>query len=433
MQVAIIGGGILGISLGYFLSREGVQVTIFEASDTLGGLAGPIKMDGYNIDRFYHAILTSDAHLQHLFAELGIGDRYRCKETHAGFYRRGDFYPMNDMKDFMTFPPLSFIDRFRLGLTIVYARLVRNLDAVEAIDVETWLTRVSGHKTFENFWQPMLRAKFDGSFENTPATYIWSRLNRMSSTRSGANQKEMSGYLVGGYITLIEAMADRIRAAGGAILLKTPVQEIVVHDGELRGVQIQAGLQQFDQVVVTMQTPLFMRLAPGLPQGYQDFLGKTDYLGIVCPLLVLDRPLTNYWTLYITDEGIPFTGVIETTSYIDPNDVGGNHLVYLPKYTVPGSPWFKMSDAEVRETWLKYVQQMFPDFRRESVQHFLVHRERYVEPIHPLKGMHLIPSIETPVRNLYLANAAQIYPELTNGESVTRHARRAASIITREK
>ena len=54
-------------------------MTIYEASDTLGGLAGPIKMDGYNLDRFYHAILTSDAHLQDLFAELGISDRYRCQ------------------------------------------------------------------------------------------------------------------------------------------------------------------------------------------------------------------------------------------------------------------------------------------------------------------------------------------------------------------
>jgi protoporphyrinogen oxidase len=377
--------------------------------------------------------LTSDAHLQTLFAELGISDRYRCKETRAAFYQQGRFYPMNNMKDFMTFPLLSLLDRFRLGLTIVTARFERDLNKVEAVDVETWLTRVSGRKTFENFWRPMLRAKFDGSFENTPATYIWSRLNRMSSTRSGANQKEMSGYLVGGYITLIEAMADRIQAAGGEILLKTPVQEVVVRDGELKGVQTSAGLQQFDQVIVTMQTPLFTRLAPGLPQEYQDFLSKTEYLGIVCPLLVLDRPLTDFWTLYITDNSIPFTGVIETTSYIDPNDVGGNHLVYLPKYTLPGSSWFKMSDDEVRETWLKYLQQMFPDFRRESVKHMFVHRERLVEPIHPLNGMHLIPAMKTPVENLYLVNAAQIYPALTNGESVTRHAREAVRLLESER
>jgi protoporphyrinogen oxidase len=426
MRTGIIGGGILGITLGYFLTKQGAEVTIYEASDTLGGLAGPIKMDGYNLDRFYHAILTSDAHLQSLFTELGISDRYRAKETKAAFYNQGRLYAMNNMKDFMTFPLLSLLDRFRLGLTIVYAQRERNLNRVEAVDVESWLTRISGRKTFENFWRPMLRAKFDGSFDNTPATYIWSRLNRMSSTRSGANQKEMSGYLVGGYITLIEAMAKQIEAHGGAIHLKTPVQEVVVRDGQLKGVQTAAGLQEFDLVVVTMQTPLFTRLTPGLPAEYQDFLGKTDYLGIVCPLLVLDRPLTGFWTLYITDESIPFTGIIETTSYIDPKDVGGNHLVYLPKYTLPGSRWLKMSDAEVRETWLTYLEKMFPDFQRESIRHMLIHRERLVEPIHPLNGMNLIPSMETPVKDLYLVNAAQIYPALTNGESVTRHAHEAA-------
>jgi hypothetical protein len=72
---------------------------------------------------------------------------------------------------------------------------------------------------------------------------------------------------------------------------------------------------------------------------------------------------------------------------------------------------------------------MFPEFRREWIKHVWVHRERLVEPIHPLNSTHLIPSIETPVKNLYLANAAQIYPELTNGESVTRHARKAAGAI----
>jgi protoporphyrinogen oxidase len=389
-------------------------------------------MDGYNIDRFYHAILTSDTHLQELFVELGIADQYRCKETRAAFYQQGRFHPMNNMKDFMTFPLLSLIDRFRLGLTIVYARLEGNLHRVEAINVEKWLTRISGRRTFQNFWRPMLRAKFDGSFENTPATYIWARLNRMSSTRSGANQKEMSGYLVGGYITLIEAMAARIRAAGGEIKLRCPVQEVVVRNGELQGIQTADGVQEYDGVIVTMQTPLFTRLAPGLPQDYRDFLGKTDYLGIVCPLLVLDRPLTGFWTLYITDDSIPFTGIIETTSYIDPGDVGGNHLVYLPKYTLPGSAWFKMSDDEVREAWLKYLEQMFPDFRRESIKHMFVHRERLVEPVHPLNGMHLIPAMSTPVKNLYLVNAGQIYPELTNGESVTRHARKAAQMLGEE-
>lgn len=429
MHVGLIGGGILGITLGYFLSQKGVRVTLFEASDTLGGLAGPIKMDGYNIDRFYHAILTSDAHLAQLFEELSITDQYRCREAKTAFYHQGRLYPMTNIKEFLTFPPLGWVDRFRLGLTVVYAKLVRDWHDTEKVSVEKWLTRLSGKHTFDTIWRPLLRAKFDGSFENTPATYIWARLNRVSSTRKGSQQKEMAGHLIGGYITLIEAMAERICAAGGTIHLNSRIQEIVVRDGQLAGLKTSNGMVEFDSIVATVQTPFFARLTPGLDQNYRDYLNQTEYLGIVCPLLVLDRPLTGYWTLNVTDESIPFTGVIETTSYIDPQYVGGNCLVYLPKYTLPDSPWFKMSDEEVRETWLKHLERMFPEFRREWVKHMFVHRERLVEPIHPLNSAHLIPSIQTPVKNLYLANAGQIYPELTNGESVTRHARQAAEAI----
>ena len=429
MHIGIVGGGILGITLGYFLTRHGVRVTIFEASDTLGGLAGPIRMDGYNIDRFYHAILTTDSHLQQLFDELGIQDQYRFREARTAFYHQGNLYPMTNIKEFLTFPPLNFVDRFRLGLTIVYARFVHDMNTVESISVEKWLTRVSGRRTYETIWKPLLRAKFDGTFENTPATYIWARLNRVSSTRTGTNQREMAGHLIGGYITLLETMADRIRAAGGEIRLKSPVHEIAVRDNLLAGLRTPDGDLQFDAIVATVQTPLFVRLTPGLNDEYRNYLNETRYMGIVCPLLVLDRALTGYWTLNITDESIPFTGVIETTSYIDPKYVGGHHLVYLPKYTQPDSPWFKMSDDEVREVWLQNLEKMFPQFRREWIKHMLVHRERLVEPIHPLNGLHLIPAIETPVKNLYLVNAAQIYPELTNGESVTRHAREASQVM----
>ncbi|MFN8425686.1 MAG: hypothetical protein U0X87_05445 [Anaerolineales bacterium] len=66
----------------------------------------------------------------------------------------------------------------------------------------------------------MLKAKFDGGFDNVPATWIWSRLVRMKSTREGANQKEMAGHLIGGYITLIKALTNKIVEAGGKVFSK---------------------------------------------------------------------------------------------------------------------------------------------------------------------------------------------------------------------
>lgn len=433
MKVGIIGSGIMGVTIGYFLAQQGVQVEIFEASPSLGGLAGPLSLDdGTTVDRFYHAILSSDSHLRELCEELGIADRLRFRETKMGFFYKGEIHSMNNVVEFFRFPPLGWIDRFRLGYTVLYAQLVRDWQRLESINVEEWLVRLGGRRTFDNIWLPMLNAKFDGGFDDTPATYIWARLVRMKSTRSGANQKEAAGHLVGGYSTLMCAMADHILARGGKIHLQQPVTRIVVEQGAACGLCLDGEMQRFDNIVATLQPPLLRRLLPDAGSEYLSLLDKTRYLGIICPLLVLDRPLSGYWTLNLTDSRVPFTGVIETTSYIDPQYVGGHHLVYLPKYTAPDSPLQQLSDDEVKTLWLYHLRQMFPQFEQRWIRHFLVQRARFVEPLHPLNGMQFIPPTQTPIENLYLATNAQIYPTLTNGESISRKARDVAGLILNE-
>jgi len=430
MKVGIIGSGIMGTCIGYFLSQKGVEVEIFEASPMLGGLAGPLTLeDGTTVDRYYHAILSSDGHLRQLCEELGIADQLRFHETRMGFFYKGKIHSMNNVIEFLRFPPLGWIDRFRLGLTVFYAQFIRDWKHLESISVEKWLVNLGGRTAFKNIWLPMLKAKFDGGFDNTPATYIWARLVRMKSTRSGASQKEEAGHLIGGYITLIQAMAEKIKAAGGKINLQKPVSKIVIEKNEARGLLIDGETHSFDLIISTVQPPILQHMIPDATSEYQNFLTQTRYLGIICPILVLDRPLTGYWTLNLTDDSIPFTGVIETTSYIDPQYAGGHHLVYLPKYTAPDSPLQKMTDEEIKMIWLNQLELMFPQFDRKWIRYFLVQRARYVEPLHPLNGTDLIPSTYTPIDNLYLATNAQIYPTLTNGESVSRKAREVAELV----
>jgi hypothetical protein len=268
----------------------------------------------------------------------------------------------------------------------------------------------------------MLQAKFDGEITGVPATWIWARLVRMKSTRDGANQHERAGHLIGGYATLLGAMEQRIKAVGGAIHLRRPVSEIMVESGTVKGVRCRDQLHAFTHVVVTMQGPVAARVVPQADEAWRSNLENIPYLGIVCPLMVLDRPLTGTWTVNIADDAVPITGIIETTSYIDPALVGGHHLVYLPKYTAPGSRWLSANDDEIRTVWLEALQRMVPSFDPSWIRYFLVHRERYVEPMRLMGSQLAIPTIQTPVRGLYLATTAQVYPALTNGESVTRHA-----------
>ena len=428
-RMAIVGGGIMGVTLGFFLARQGVCVTIYEASPQLGGLAGPLVLDDVaSVDRYYHAILSSDTHLGALCAELNVRDRLRFHETRMGFFYQDRVHPMNGIADFLRFPPLGWTDRLRLGLTLLAAQRIHDWQELEKISVEEWLIRWGGKNAYSNIWRPMLKAKFDGGFDRVPATWIWARLVRMKSTRTGASQKETAGYLIGGYSTLLRTMAQEIDARGGVILLNTPVQKIVVEHGRVIGVEVEDTRHLFDSVVATAQAPVVSRLIPAPYESYRQTLAAQEYLGILCPLLVLDRPLSGYWTINMTDDAVPFTGIIETTAYMDPVDVGGHHLVYLPKYTVPGSPWQQLSDREIQSIWLDNLQRMFPQFDRKAVRHFVVGREHYVEPLHRMGDPAVLP-METPVDGFFLVTTSQIYPQLTNGESVTAHARYAAEKI----
>jgi protoporphyrinogen oxidase len=84
LKVGIVGGGLLGITLGYLISKKGIQVDIWEASSSLGGLAGSLTLDdGTVVDRYYHALLPSDSHLRQLCTELDLNDQLRFHETNS--------------------------------------------------------------------------------------------------------------------------------------------------------------------------------------------------------------------------------------------------------------------------------------------------------------------------------------------------------------
>ncbi len=433
-SIAIIGGGIGGLALAYRLAQAGRRITVYERGDRLGGLATFLPYDGVRVDRFYHTILSSDMSMQTLIRETGVADRLHFTATRQGFYDGGKLYPFNTPVDFALFPPLNFFQRFRLGLQIIYAQLERDADRMDRQPVEDWLVRVSGRGVYQKVWKPLLRAKFDSETADVPATYIWSRLRRMMATRQGVTSKEMMCYLEGGYYTLIEALAAACERLGVDIRLRTAIDEIVIADdgapaGRVTGLKIGDQVVPYDAVISTLQSPLLASLIPGAPAAVRELLSRQEYLGVLCPLLILKERLTPYYVLNITDDSIPFTAVVETTNLIDPEHVGGHHLVYLPKYLAPDSALLGWSDDQVRAEWMKHFRRMFPAYEEANIRDFLVQRARYVEPLRPIGTTQDIPPIRLPVAGLYISNSVQVYPDLNNGESITTLASRTAALV----
>ena len=161
---AIIGGGLLGMTLAYRLAQHGRKVTLFEASDRLGGLASAWRLGDVVWDRQYHVTLLSDTSLRALLSELGLEQEMKWVETRTGFYTNGQLYSMSNTLEFLRFPPLTLADKLRLGATIFYASRIKNWHRLEKLSVTDWLRRWSGSHTFEKIWLPLLRAKLGDTY-----------------------------------------------------------------------------------------------------------------------------------------------------------------------------------------------------------------------------------------------------------------------------
>ncbi len=160
-------------------------------------------------DRHYHVTLLSDLYLRNLLAELDLDRRSRAGSRPAtGFFNDGKLHSMSNTLEFLRFPPLGLIGKLRLGWTIFYASRLKDWKRLERVTVAEWLEKLSGKRTFEKIWLPLLRAKLGESYRETSAAFIWTTIARMYAARRSGLKKEMFGYVEGGYARVLDHFAE---------------------------------------------------------------------------------------------------------------------------------------------------------------------------------------------------------------------------------
>ncbi len=426
--IGIVGGGVLGTSLALRLAQAGAAVTVIERGPSLGGLAGTIDFGGHRVDRFYHVITPADERMIAMAEEVGLGDQLRFKPVGAGFFADGEMHDFNGVGDLLRFSPLGPVARLRLGAFVAQCQLRSSYEKLETVPLETWLRRICGRQVWERIWKPLLDSRFDGDPSGLPATYLWARTRRMSGARQskGSGGEEM-GHIVGGHQRLIDAMVERAREAGVETRTEAPVSGLATaDDGSVSGVELGPETLDFDLTIPTLQPPALRFL---LPERHQGLLAPYPrrWLGVVCPIVKVRRPLLPYYAINIT-EPTPLTSAVETTQVLGTDHTEGLHLVYLPKYCDPSAPEQSEDDESVYRRFSDYLARLSPGFSREEVVDWTVQRAKLVEPVHqvgPAYGERVAP-VWPGVKGLALASNAQIYPQLLNGDSVMGFAERVA-------
>jgi uncharacterized protein with NAD-binding domain and iron-sulfur cluster len=151
VTVAVVGGGLAGITAALALQEAGVPVELFEARPRLGGATHSFPRDGLWVDNGQHVFLRCCTAYQGLLDRLGVSGRVRLQDRfevnvltpdgRSGRLRRAALPgPLHMLPTLGRYALLAPADRLRVGRAALALRALDPDDpALDQVSVGDWL------------------------------------------------------------------------------------------------------------------------------------------------------------------------------------------------------------------------------------------------------------------------------------------------------
>ncbi len=423
MRIAILGGGFTGLSAAYRLLKKGHDVTIFEKENALGGLAIGFKKPGWqwSLEKAYHHWFTSDDSVLNLAKE--INHPVIIKRPSTDIFIQGKRLPFDSLTSVLRFPYLSFVDKLRLGFSIIYLKLTDNYRLFEGRKALPWIKKFMGEKATNLIWNPLFTAKFGKYKDSISLTWFWARIKKRTPSLA---------YPQGGFEAFTYSLAQKIENLGGNINLNNSVTSIKSEKNKCH-LLVNGESLTFDKTIVTLPSPIFVKLCSELPKLYVKKLSSILHLHALVLILTFKKSFMNstYW-LNITDKKFPFLVLAEHTNFMDQKHYGNEHILYIGNYLPFNHPYLKMSKEQLLKMFVPYLKKINP------TSHFSILTSHlfvgpFAQPIVTTNYPKLIPQFKTPIKNIYLANLDMVYPWDRGTNYAVELGEKVAEIILKDE
>ncbi len=400
MRIAILGGGFTGLSAAYRLLKKGHQVTIFEKENALGGLAIGFKKPGWqwSLEKAYHHWFTNDNSVLNLAKE--INHPVIVKRPSTDIFMRGKRLPFDSLTSVLRFPYLTLIDKLRLGFFVIYLKLTDNYRSFEGQKALPWIKKFMGVKVTNLIWDPLFTGKFGRYKDSIALTWFWARIKKRTPSLA---------YPEGGFEAFTQSLAQKIENQGGNINLNSLVTKIKSNQNKC-SLEVNGKNFSFDKIIITLPSPIFIRLCSELPKTYVKKISSILHLHALILILTFKKPFMNstYW-LNITDKQFPFLVLAEHTNFMNPKHYDNEHILYIGNYLPSNHPYLKMSKEQLLKIFMPYLKKInqTSDFSVLTSHLFI---GPFAQPIVTTAYPKLIPHFKTPLPNIYLANLDMVYP-----------------------
>jgi len=407
MKSAVVGSGPMGLMVAMELLKAGHEVDVYERDDRIGGMSAAFDFDGLQIERYYHFVCKTDDPLFELMAELGIADKLKWTDTKMGFYCQGRLYKWGTPFALLGFDRLGWIDKFRYALHVMRTKSITDWRELDKVGVTDWLKRSLGERAYDVLWERLFHLKFYEYKDRLSAAWLGTRIKRIALSRRNLFQESL-GYIEGGSETLLQKMQEVVLARGGRIHLSAGIERVNAPAGKVESITIGGRTIPVDRVVSTVPIQYVPRLAPDLPEAFASRIRALQNIPVVCVILKLRQPLSDYFWMNICDDGIDIPGVIE---YSNLNPGAGPAIVYAPFYMPATHPKFARDNAAFVAEVLDYLPRINPAFRRDWVLAAHCHRYEFAQAVCPPGFYDMLPPMQTPLAGFFMADTAYYYPE----------------------
>jgi len=435
-RIGIIGGGLTGLTTAYELTKQDVDVTIFEAGDRLGGLAAGYELAGkYRMEQAYHFLYKTDEFILALTEELGLSDQLTYHKSSVSTYYGDKLYPMESPIDLIRFTPIGFFDRIRAGVTVLWLQRERNWRKLSKMTALEWLRKYAGQAVTDVIWEPLLKGKFDRYYDKVTMSWLWGRVLQRVDSRDPKVGGEALGYFKGGFKTIIDALEAPVRAAGTDVRFNAFIEKLH-HDPETGEVVVtmrEGGEQRFDRVLATVPSNVLAKMIAGYEDKDPEYFQKirsVDYLDAAVLSFVTPQKITDYYWHNINTPNSPFVVFLSFTALIGTEDFDGNHIYYIGDYIPAEHKYMSMPAEELKAYWYAELRKMFPDFDPDQIIDAGLFRMRNAQHIVDIgfEEEKLVPH-ETPCPGVLMCNFSQIYPMDRGTNYAVRDGVRMASML----
>ncbi len=411
MKIAILGGGITGLSAAFYLSQKGHEITVIEKGEKLGGLAGGFRKSNWewDLERTYHHIFSNDYAILDLARQIKF-DRFifSTPKTDSLFGEKNNYriYPVDSPKDFLLLPELSFIAKLRAGITLAFLKMFPLLKLYEQTTSADFLRKTMGEEVWNKLWKQLFRKKYGKYAENILASFIWARIHKRT---------QQLGYPEGGFQAFIDALAHEDKEQNVSILDTTSIEEVSKKGDryEIYAITKNGEKNYFyaDKIISTLPYPITCKVMTNVLGGaYVKEQSKRKYLFAINLILKTKEPILSktYW-LNVGAADIPIMCIVQHTNFVSTAKYGGDELCYVAWYVDGDSELLKKNEIEMLDFVLPHLRALSLHLT-EKPEVVGLFKAPYAQPIFDKDFLTIPRGFSTPAKNVFVANMDMTYP-----------------------